>query len=177
MFVALTQKQIFMFAGIGLSISGIVTMFFVYQGLQSTDRMDEQATGNQNNSKFQLEEVHANPRLVMHIHAQLELWRSGEKQEVPMEIGIARELWNNHSLDQFGPSTSLLSPIHTHDSSGTIHIESVVHRNYTIGEFLSIWGSGVGKIVKVTDGEGRAIENYQDQVLSRNAKFVIESGD
>jgi hypothetical protein len=33
-----------------------------------------------------------------------------------------------------------IAPLHTHDSSGIIHVESVVDRNYTLDEFLDIWG-------------------------------------
>ncbi len=31
-------------------------------------------------------------------------------------------------------------PLHTHDASGTIHVETDVDRNYTIGDFFLIWG-------------------------------------
>jgi hypothetical protein len=31
-----------------------------------------------------------------------------------------------------------MAPLHTHDSSGIIHVESVVDRNYTLDEFLDM---------------------------------------
>jgi hypothetical protein len=31
-------------------------------------------------------------------------------------------------------------PLHTHDASGTIHVETDVNQNYTIGDFFLIWG-------------------------------------
>ena len=33
-----------------------------------------------------------------------------------------------------------MAPLHTHDTSGIIHVESSVKRNYTLGEFLNTWG-------------------------------------
>src|SRR5438093_7229872 len=32
------------------------------------------------------------------------------------------------------------SDLHTHDTAGTIHVESRVTREYTLGEFFQIWG-------------------------------------
>ncbi len=66
-------------------------------------------------------------------------------------------LWKDHSLDKYGMQAmfdgmSGMAPLHTHDASGIIHVESSVKRNYTLGEFLNIWG-GLdlnGKTVKMT---------------------------
>lgn len=165
------------FAGIGLAISGIVTIFIIYQGTFASSGAINQASTGQNTGEFVLEEVHANPALVMHIHSQVEVQNSGQKVVVPAEIGIASELWHDHSLDQFGPSRALLAPLHTHDESGTIHIESVVNRDYTLGEFLSIWGIGEDKILKVTSGDGEGIADFQNHVLVRNERLVIEVRD
>lgn len=45
-----------------------------------------------------------------------------------------------------------MSPLHTHDTSGTIHVESNSYRTYTLGQFLDIWGrlDTNGKTVKAT---------------------------
>lgn len=32
------------------------------------------------------------------------------------------------------------APLHTHDDSGTIHVESSTNRNYRLGEFFKVWG-------------------------------------
>jgi hypothetical protein len=110
----------------------------------------------------------------MHIHAHLSLMRGGEAVVVPEEIGITPELWKDHSLDEYGPSSGLLAPMHTHDSSGTIHIESTVDREYTLGEFLRIWGMDPGDVVKVTDTEGNEIQDHENLVLERNAQLVVQ---
>jgi hypothetical protein len=175
--VVLKQKQVLMYAGIGLAVSGIATIFLIYQSTLASDSQGGQTPLVPATGEFALEEVHANPALVMHIHAQIEVQKAGQKVPVPAEIGIARELWHDHSLDQFGPSKALLAPLHTHDGTGTIHIESVVNRDYTLGEFLSIWGMDAGKVVKATSSEAGEIEDFQNHVLARNEKITLEIAD
>lgn len=175
--MALNQKRLLVFAGIGLVVSGIVTILLIYQGTFASNATINPTGMGQNNGEFTLEEVHASPALVMHIHSQIEVKNSGKEIVVPAEIGIAPELWHDHSLDQFGPSRALLAPLHTHDESGTIHIESVVNRDYTLGEFLSIWGIEQDKILKVTFGDGEEIDDFQEHVLARNERLIIELRD
>jgi hypothetical protein len=165
-----------LYAGIGLAVSGVATIFFIYQGLLDSNASPT-VTVSQTADEFQLEEVHANPSLVMHTHTRLELQRSGQALQIPAEIGISSDLWHDHSLDHFGPSRGLLAPLHTHDTSGTIHIESVVVRNYTLGEFLSIWGMDRDQIVSVGTASGTPIEDYENHILGRSESLVIEVSD
>jgi len=74
----------------------------------------------------------------MHIHVHLSISIEGRNFAVPSDVGINRELWIDHGLDDFNPEG--MSSLHTHDSSGTIHVESTVVRNYTLGEFFDVWG-------------------------------------
>jgi len=171
--MVISQKQLFTFAGVGLAASGIVTIFLLYQAYWSEGSRNSLAP-NQDQTRFQLEEIHASPSLVMHIHAHISVVRGGESVVVPEEIGINPELWKDRSLDEFGPSSGLLTPMHTHDSSGTIHIESTVNREYTLGEFLRIWGMDPSAVVKVTDASGNEIQDHENLVLERNAQLVVE---
>jgi hypothetical protein len=34
----------------------------------------------------------------------------------------------------------VFSPLHTHDTSGIIHVESPTVRSFTLGEFVDLWG-------------------------------------
>lgn len=171
--MTINQKQLFTLAGVGLAASGIVTIFLLYQTFWSTGGSNSPVP-SQDQTRFQLEEIHASPSLVMHIHARLSLVRGGESLVVPEEIGITPELWKDHSLDEYGPSSGVLAPMHTHDSSGTIHIESTVNREYTLGEFFQIWGMEPDDILKVTDTEGNEIQDRENLVLERNAQLVVE---
>ena len=77
--------------------------------------------------------------VLMHIHLQLSITSNSlGAMTIPSQIGIAQSLWKDHSLDQYGADG--LSPIHTHNTSGQIHVESNTARNFTLQEFLAIWG-------------------------------------
>jgi hypothetical protein len=64
---------------------------------------------------------------VLHIHEHLDLFVDGQQQKVPADIGI----------DQ---ANGILSPVHTHDATGIIHVESPRARDFTLGEFFDVWG-------------------------------------
>jgi len=80
----------------------------------------------------------------MHIHPNLTIYRGTKNMTVPSQIGINASKWNNHTLDQWSLNGPTFSPLHTHDNTGKIHVESTVTRDYTLGEFFSVWGEPVG---------------------------------
>lgn len=69
-------------------------------------------------------------QLLFHIHAHLDIFANGRKVRVPSQIGIPGKCiyW-----------------LHTHDSSGIIHVESPVQRTYTLGDFFDIWGAPLSR--------------------------------
>lgn len=62
---------------------------------------------------------------VLHIHQHIDVFVNGGKVDVPAGIGI-----NDNSF---------LSPIHTHDTTGVIHVESPTNQQFTLGQFFAIW--------------------------------------
>ena len=62
----------------------------------------------------------------VHIHQHLDLYVDGAKVPLPAGIGI-------------DPAVGF-APLHTHDASGVIHIESPAARGYTLGQFFAVWG-------------------------------------
>ncbi len=75
------------------------------------------------------------------VQSQLSVLIQGVPSTVPSEIGINQSLWRDHSLDQYGVAGH--SPLTTRDTSGTIHIDSNTVRNFTLQEFLRVWGETV----------------------------------
>ncbi|GAA1935973.1 hypothetical protein [Kitasatospora viridis] len=63
---------------------------------------------------------------VEHIHAHLDVYVAGTQVTVPALIGIDE-------------SAQRISPLHTHDTSGVIHIESPVQTDFTLGQFMTEW--------------------------------------
>ena len=68
---------------------------------------------------------------VLHIHQHLDLFVHGRRVVVPASIGI----------DAAG---AFISPLHTHDTSGIIHVESPTVRRFTLGQFFGVWGVRLG---------------------------------
>ena len=72
----------------------------------------------------------------VHWHSHLSVTLNGSAFTVPANIGIDSSLWKDHSLDQYGSGAAAL---HTHDTSGTIHVEVITsRRDFTLHEFLAI---------------------------------------
>src|SRR6476661_8459322 len=64
---------------------------------------------------------------IFHIHALLHVYVNGKPVTVPANIGLK---------EPTGP----FSPIHTHDTSGIIHMEADQQYPFTLGEFFAVWG-------------------------------------
>src|SRR4051812_39435172 len=62
---------------------------------------------------------------VVHIHQHLDVYIEGRHLTVPAGIGIGE---------------TFISPLHTHDVSGVMHVESERPRTFTLGEFFGVWG-------------------------------------
>lgn len=62
---------------------------------------------------------------VLHIHQHIDVFVDGGTVVVPAGIGIN--------------DSSFISPIHTHDTTGVIHVESPTNQQFTLGQFFAIW--------------------------------------
>jgi len=65
--------------------------------------------------------------LTLHTHQHLDVFIHGKPVTVPANIGIS-------SAPKF------LSPLHTHDATGVIHVESPTIETFTLGQFFDVWG-------------------------------------
>jgi hypothetical protein len=82
-----------------------------------------------------------------HVHAVARLYVNGRQVEVPARIGI-------------DPEGRFLAPLHTHDTSGVIHMEASQAYPFTLGQFFTIWG------VKFTNAQLGAYVADAGNVLS-----------
>lgn len=64
---------------------------------------------------------------VIHIHQHLDVYVNGKKVTVPALVGI-------------NTSSGFLTELHTHDTSGVLHVESETRRNFVLGQFFGEWG-------------------------------------
>jgi hypothetical protein len=80
---------------------------------------------------------------VVHIHQHLDVYANGDHVTIPAQIGI----------DANG---GFISDLHTHDTSGIMHVESPTQRTFTLGQFFAVWGvqlspSCIGGLCKTGD--------------------------
>jgi len=102
----------------------------------------------------------------VHWHSHLSVTLNGSPFTVPANIGIDSSLWKDHSLDQYGSGAAAL---HTHDTSGTIHVEvNTSHRDFTLHEFLAIWGQ---------PSDGSAIDGHPVTSLTVDGVQASPTGD
>ncbi len=87
--------------------------------------------------------------LAIHIHPELYIEINGVSQTVPANIGL------NDVCER---------AIHTHDSTGQIHVEAQVQREYILKDFYDVWGEKVQKegydlVMTVDDATSTEYEN------------------
>ena len=70
--------------------------------------------------------------LARHDHAVLKIFINGEQEMIPANIGIMTEICNQQGEE--------MHAVHTHDSTGRLHIESNEPIDIPIGVFFDIWG-------------------------------------
>jgi hypothetical protein len=102
-----------------------------------------------------------------HVHAALRVYVDGQQVPVPAKIGI-------------DPEGRFLASLHTHDTTGVIHIESSQQYPFTLGQFFTIWG------VKFTNtqlggylaGNGNALSVYANgKPVANPAGYVMNPHD
>ncbi|MFI5422107.1 MAG: hypothetical protein ACHQ1H_14175 [Nitrososphaerales archaeon] len=82
--------------------------------------------------------------VVYHVHPWLRIVINGQNVTIPGAIGLKNPLPEGNSTwgEVYGGSSSTcFEPVHTHDASGVLHIESPTNTNYTLGEFFQIWAA------------------------------------
>ncbi|HZY94373.1 MAG TPA: hypothetical protein VFE98_05855 [Candidatus Bathyarchaeia archaeon] len=116
--------------------------------------------------------------VTMHWHPHLSVVINGNPTAVPAQIGIAPNLYFDHSLDRYGMSG--MSPLHTHDASGTIHEESNTMRDFTLQDFLRVWGQSVDSsqvLGHPVDAGHRAYVVVDGVQMSPSSTVVLKDGE
>ena len=68
-----------------------------------------------------------------HIHAHLSIYINGKLSPIPQNMGIASD-------------GSCYYWLHTHDTTGIIHIESPTQKDYTLGNFFDEWSANFSSL-------------------------------
>jgi hypothetical protein len=109
-----------------------------------------------------------------HVHAAVRLYVNGRQIPVPANIGIE-------------PGGESMASLHTHDSSGVIHIEASEKYPFTLGQLFTIWGvkftntqlgsyvTGGGNVLAAY-ANGQAVPNPVGYVLNPHDDIVVAYG-
>ncbi len=84
-----------------------------------------------------------------HYHAWLYIYQDGVLRNVPGDIGIDPTLTKDTSMAACtsGDPQHGVSPVHTHaGEANLVHVETIVDRTYTLGDFFRVWGKPLGPI-------------------------------
>ena len=74
----------------------------------------------------------SNLEYIYHAHTHLAIYKDGVRLAIPQLIGI---VGNDEAF-----STTCFYPLHTHDFTGTLHVEPTNFDRVTLGQFFNIWG-------------------------------------
>ena len=103
-----------------------------------------------------------------HIHAHLAIYVNGQPVTIPANVGIS-------FADQ------LESPMHTHDTSGIIHVEASQPSDaFTLGAFFDIWGVKftATQIGAYKDTNEKTVQVYIDgKPVPDPARYVLRPHD
>ncbi len=108
---------------------------------------------------------------VFHIHAHLTIFVHGTARQVPAAVGIPGGQAQSTQQGPFITGGTCLYWLHTHAADGIIHIESPVHRTFTLGEFFDEWGQPLGPD-QVGPFTGPVTALYNGQVYQGNPRDI-----
>ena len=104
-----------------------------------------------------------------HIHPMLQIVIDGREQTIPTNVGI---------------TSSCMHPLHTHDDTGRLHVESPVRRDFALGDFFAVWGKPFNKdqildysvdpahTIRMTIN-GKPVDTFENTVLQDLDRIVI----
>ena len=108
----------------------------------------------------------------LHTHQHLDVFVDGRRVTVPAGIGI-------NVAERF------ISPLHTHDASGVVHVESPTMRSFSVAELFGVWGvrltknclggaCGAGELHVYVNGT--RVEDPNRALLERHDEIVVAFG-
>lgn len=100
---------------------------------------------------------------VEHIHSHLTITIDGTVADVPADLGI--------DLAQ-----QRISPLHTHDTTGIIHVEAPVKSTFTLGQLFTEWNVALDatRIGGYTTADGHTITVFVDgTVVTGNPAAIV----
>jgi hypothetical protein len=108
---------------------------------------------------------------LFHIHAHLAVFVNGTARQIPYGIGIPGAVTTQTQVGSYVGSGKCFYWLHTHAADGIIHIESPVHRTFTLGDFFDEWGQPLGPD-QVGPASGHVTAIYNGKVYRGNPRDI-----
>ncbi|ALE07634.1 hypothetical protein AL755_06870 [Arthrobacter sp. ERGS1:01] len=101
-----------------------------------------------------------------HIHTHLSITADGKAITVPGDIGIDL-------------SAQLISPLHTHDATGIVHVESPVVKKFTLGEVFTEWDVALAadRVGSYSTGGGYTLTTFVNGKKTSGDPAAIQLAD
>ena len=124
-------------------------------------------------------------RLAYHVHSHLDYFIDGKPIVVPGGIGIDMaspdvqkgEIAGYPAFGGIsGCAQPCVSPLHTHDATGTIHTESATRKNNTFGQFLIEWNHQLPAGAVVYVNGSKFTGDFETIPLSNNKEIAVIVG-
>ena len=121
---------------------------------------------------------------LFHIHAHLTVVVNGSPRQIPAGLGIPGAQAQNTPQGTFIGGGKCFYWLHTHAADGIVHIESPIHRTFTLGNFFNIWGQPLGPS-QAGSAQGHVTAIYNGKVyhgdprnipLTKYAQIQLEVG-
>ncbi|WP_458719903.1 hypothetical protein [Candidatus Nitrosocosmicus sp. R] len=122
----------------------------------------------------------------VYFHSNLSIILDNKPVVIPSQIGINKSLWKDHSLDKYGvPGMPMdeegektmpgMAPLYTTNDKGRITVGSIAERNYTLQDFLNIWGriDLSGKKVNATVDD-KPVTDYSSIILKDKEQIKLD---
>jgi hypothetical protein len=113
----------------------------------------------------------AGEQTVFHIHAHLTVFVNGSARQIPAAIGIPGAVAQSTPAGSFVEQGTCFYWLHTHAADGIIHIESPVHRSYTLGDFFDEWGQPLSTS-RVGPASGHVVAIYNGQMVQGDPRDI-----
>jgi len=112
-----------------------------------------------------------NEQLIFHIHSHLVLFVNGAQRQVAGGIGIPGSKVVSSPQGPAASGGTCLYWLHTHAPDGIIHVESPIHRTYTLGDFFDEWGQPLGPSV-LGPYKGHVVAMYDGKLYKGNPRDI-----
>lgn len=102
----------------------------------------------------------------MHIHPHLRIVIDGEERPIPANIGVVH--------------ARCMRPLHTHDTSGTLHLEFPVEQEVRLGQFFEIWEQPFSRaqvLDRVVDASSELVVTVNGAQSGAVGELVLHDGD